>query len=329
MRHLTPVAGTGSLPTVEVPDHLLRVSDLAPESITALLDLAEVMKQDPHGWRGSLPGAVVGCLFAKPSTRTRVSMFAAADRLGMTAIVLDQADLQLGHGETVADTARVLSSYLDALTVRTYAHAIVEEMAAVATVPVVNALTDDHHPCQSLADLLALREHFGTLRGLRAAFIGDGRSNTCNSFLAACAASGMHLAIASPAEYATDETLLSGARTLAARTGGSVAMTTEPAEAARGAHALYAEVWVSMDNHGERRERADRLRAYRVDDALLTHADADAVALHCLPAVRGEEITASVLDGPRSLAWQQAANRLPTAQAVLHSFVTGARCGAV
>ncbi|MEU7640335.1 ornithine carbamoyltransferase [Streptomyces sp. NPDC059101] len=308
--------------TGKVPDDLLRVSDLDPETLAELLDLAAAMKQEPLGWERDLRGGAIGCLFEKPSTRTRVSLATAAHRLGMTAIVLNRDEMQLGHGETVADTARVLSSYLDAVTVRTYDHATVEQMAEAAAIPVVNALSDTHHPCQSLADLLALREHFGSLAGLTAAFLGDGASNTCNSFLAACAAAGMHLTIASPQGYPTDPDILGEAREVMAQTGGSVALTTEPVDAVRTAQAVYAEVWVPMDKPLERDERAVRLAPYRVDDALLAHAPREAVALHCLPAVRGEEITSEVLDGPRSLVWNQAANRLPTAQAVLHTLVT-------
>ncbi|MFC0601420.1 ornithine carbamoyltransferase [Streptomyces palmae] len=310
----------------EVPTDLLRVADLDPGALSRILELAGRMKQEPLGWRRSLDGAVLGCIFEKPSTRTRTSLAIAAHRLGMQALVMNRDELQLGHGETVEDTARVLSGYLDAIAIRTFAHEVVERMAAAAEVPVINALTDTHHPCQSLADLLALTEHFGGLTGLTAAFVGDGRSNTCNSFLAACAASGMHLAIASPACYTTDEDLLAEARAVMAVTGGSVRLTTEPAEAVRGAQAVYAEVWVSMDKRDkphERAERAERLARYRVDGALLAQAGPDAVAMHCLPAVRDEEITSEVLDGPRSLVWRQAANRLPTAQAVLHTLLTG------
>lgn len=311
--------------TGEVPDDLLRVSDLAPQTLVELLDLAEGMKEDPLGWERDLRGGAIGCVFEKPSTRTRVSLAAAAHRLGMAAIVLNREELQLGHGESVGDTARVLSSYLDAITVRTFDHATVEQLADAATVPVVNALSNTHHPCQSLADLLALREHFGTLAGMTAAFVGDGTSNTCNSFLAACAASGMHLTIATPPGYETDQEILSEARGLMAQTGGSVSLTTEPLEAVGAALAVYAEVWVPMDKGHEREERTERLAAYRVDDALLAHAPREAMAMHCLPATRGQEITSEVLDGPRSLVWRQAENRLPTAQAVLHTLITTAR----
>ncbi|MGW0765493.1 ornithine carbamoyltransferase [Streptomyces sp. NPDC002676] len=311
--------------TGKVPDDLLRVSDLDPQTLEGLLDLAEGMKQEPFGWERDLRGGAIGCVFEKPSTRTRTSLAVAAHRLGMAAIVLNREDLQFGHGETAADTARVLSSYLDAISVRTFDHTTVEQMADASTVPVINALSNTHHPCQSLADLLALREHFGTLEGMTAAFIGDGTSNTCNSFLAACAASGMHLAIATPPGYETDEDILGEARELMAQTGGSVSLITEPIDAVRAAQAVYAEVWVPMDRQQECAERMERLAAYRVDDALLAHAPREAVAMHCLPAVRGQEITSEVLDGPRSLVWRQAANRLPTAQAVLHTLIVTAR----
>ncbi|WP_246430565.1 ornithine carbamoyltransferase [Streptomyces rectiverticillatus] len=306
----------------KIPDHLLRVSDLDPGILPGLLDLAQAMKREPLGWADSLRGAAIGCIFEKPSTRTRVSLAVAAGRLGMPAVVVSRDELQLGHGETVADTARVLSSYLDAITMRTFEHEVVEEMAQASAVPVINALSNSHHPFQSLADLLALREHFGPLDGLTAAFIGDGRSNTCNSFLSACAASGMHLAIASPPGYQTDTEVLNEARETMAQSGGTVSLMTEPEEAVCNAQAVYAEVWVSMDKHHEAGERKTDLARYRVDEQLLAHAPRDAVALHCLPAVRDQEITSDVLDGPHCLAWHQAANRLPTAQAVLHTLIT-------
>ncbi|MGW7090228.1 ornithine carbamoyltransferase [Streptomyces sp. NPDC054871] len=318
------IAGSPAL-RGKIPDHLLRVGDLDPGVLPVLLDLAGGMKREPLGWADSLRGAAVGCVFEKPSTRTRVSLATAAQRLGMAAIVLNRDELQLGHGETVPDTARVLSSYLDAITVRTFEHSTVERVAESSSVPVINALTNSHHPCQSLADLMTLREHFGTLAGLRAAFIGDGKSNTCNSFLSACAASGMHLVIASPPGYETDADLLDEARHTADRSGGSVSLTTEPEDAVRDVQAVYAEVWVAMDKHHQAVERRTHLARYRVDDLLLGHAPQDAMVLHCLPAVRGQEITSDVLDGPRCLAWQQAANRLPTAQAVLHTLITTAQ----
>ncbi|MEU0939660.1 MULTISPECIES: ornithine carbamoyltransferase [unclassified Embleya] len=307
------------------PKDLLRVADLEPTALVDILELARRMKQDPLGWQDTLRGGAVGCVFEKPSTRTRVSLAVAAHRLGMTAVLLSREEMQLGHGESVADTARVLSSYLDAVTVRTHGHDVVEELADHASIPVVNALSNTHHPCQSLADLLALTEHFGSLRGLTAAFVGDARGNTCNSFTEACAATGMHLNIAHPPGYDPDPDVLARARATMRTTGGSVNVVIEPAEAVRGARAVYAEVWVPMDRKNESALRARVFASYRVDRELLAHADAEATVLHCLPAVRGEEITSDVLDGPRCLAWRQAANRLPTSQAVLHTLVTGSR----
>ncbi|MGC0416058.1 ornithine carbamoyltransferase [Embleya sp. AB8] len=320
-------ATAGAAPAAHgrMPDNLLRVADLDPTALALMLELSAAMKAEPLGWRAGLAGGAIGCIFEKPSTRTRVSLAVAAHRLGMTAVSLTREDMQLGHGETWADTARVLSSYLDAITVRTFEHRTVEQLAEVAAVPVINALSNDHHPCQSLADLLTLTEHFGALPGLTAAFIGDARGNTCNSFLEACAATGMHLVVASPASYDPDPELLASARRTVATTGGSVTTTTEPADAVRDAQVVYAEVWVPMDKPHEAHERAERFARHRVDHELLAHARPDTVVLHCLPAMRGQEITSDVLDGPNSLVWQQAANRLPTAQAVLHTLITERR----
>jgi ornithine carbamoyltransferase len=306
-----------------IPPDLLQVSDLDPFALSGVLDLARQMKQEPQGWQHSLNGAALGCIFEKPSTRTRVSLAVAAHRLGMTAITLSKNEIQLGSGESMSDTGRVLSSYLDSIALRTFDHAKVEQLADSASVPVVNALSNTHHPCQSLADLLTLAEHFGSLAGLTAAFIGDAQSNTCNSFIEACAGTGMHLIIASPPGHDIDENISAAACQTMAQTGGSVAFSADPMTAVRGAQAVYAEVWVPMDKPHERADRVRRFAPYRVDRELLAHADPDAVVLHCLPAVRGEEITSEVLDGPSSLAWNQAANRLPTAQAVLYTLITG------
>jgi ornithine carbamoyltransferase len=305
------------------PAGLLRISDLDATSLVGLLDLAARMKQQPLGWLRSLRGAALGCLFEKPSTRTRVSLAVAAHRLGMTTLVLNRDELQIGHGESWADTGRVLSGYLDALALRTFEHRTVERLAAAASVPVINALSNTHHPCQTLADLLTLRERFGGLAGLTVAFIGDGGSNICVSLLEAAALLGLRLIVASPPGFEVDPDLRTATRAGLARSGGSLRLTAEPAEAVRTAQAIYAEVWTPMDRASERAERARRLAAYRVDRALLAAAGEEAAVLHCLPARRGEEISSEVLDGPRSLAWRQAANRLPTTQALLHTLLTG------
>ena len=294
---------------------LLRIADLRPAELHRLLDLAAAMKADPRGWLDVMPGASIACYFAKPSTRTRVSFEAAVHRLGALPIMLRPDELQLGRGEPIADTARVLSSYCAAIVIRTFAQADVEEMATAASVPVINALTDDHHPCQALADLLTLRERFGRLEGLRVAYVGDG-NNVAHSLMEAAALAGFELTLACPPGYLPDADIARAA-------GPAVHLFRDPRDAVLGAHAVYTDVWVSMGDEQERARRMADLAAYRVDHALMSLAANDAVFLHCLPAHRGEEVAADVIDGPRSAVWQQAANRLPTEQAVLHALVTG------
>ena len=294
---------------------LLRIADLRPAELHRLLDLAAAMKADPRGWLDVMPGASIACYFAKPSTRTRVSFEAAVHRLGALPIMLRPDELQLGRGEPIADTARVLSSYCAAIVIRTFAQADVEEMATAASVPVINALTDDHHPCQALADLLTLRERFGRLEGLRVAYVGDG-NNVAHSLMEAAALAGFELTLACPPGYLPDADIARAA-------GPAVHLFRDPRDAVLGAHAVYTDVWVSMGDEQERARRMADLATYRVDHELMSLAANDAVFLHCLPAHRGEEVAADVIDGPRSAVWQQAANRLPTEQAVLHALVTG------
>ncbi|MFN8224875.1 MAG: ornithine carbamoyltransferase [Gaiellales bacterium] len=290
-----------------IPHHYLRVSDLDGAGISAALDLAAEMKARPHGFVEALRGDTVACFFEKPSTRTRVSFAAAAERLGMLPILLRPDELQLGRGETVADTAHTLSGYANAIVIRTFEQAIVEEIAAAATVPVINALTNEHHPCQALADVLTLRERFGRLEGLKVAFVGD-FDNVATSLAEAASALGFELLVSTPPGYEKD---VPGAT-----------VVHDPAEAVRDAHAVYTDVWVSMGDEGERERRLRDLAPYQVDDTLLAGARPDAVFMHCLPAHRGEEVAASVIDGPRSIVWQQAENRLPTEEALLYLLVT-------
>jgi ornithine carbamoyltransferase len=231
--------------------------------------------------------------------------------------------MQLGRGETIEDTARVLSSYLRAFAIRTFAHDDIVRFAAASSIPVINALSDDHHPCQALADLLTLREHKGRLRGLRVAYVGDG-NNVANSLMQAGALAGMHVLVATPPEFAPPSVLVHNAQVAARMTGGSVTLTNDPIAAATGADALYTDVWVSMgDDAASRDARRDALVPYRVDARLMRRADADAVFMHCLPAHRGEEVTADVIDGPRSVVFDQAANRLCTEQAVIVALIEG------
>ena len=281
---------------------LTRIRDWTAAELEAVLDLAEDLKtrqreREPHRL---LEGRTLGLLFRKHSTRTRVSLEVAAAQLGATALYLPAAELQLARGESVEDTARVLSGYLDALAIRTHAHAEVEAFAAAATVPVVNALTDEAHPLQALADLLTVRERFGTLEGLKVAWTGDG-NNVCVSLAEACALLEVEFACASPAGYEA----------------AGLDACADPREAARGAHVLVTDVWTSMGQEKETSARRATFAGYQLDDALLAEADPAAIVLHCLPAHPGEEIAADVLYGPRSAVWDEAENRLHTAKALL------------
>ena len=289
--------------------HLLRVSDLDAAQIERLLELAACMKASPTGWLGTLDGTTLACFFEKPSTRTRVSFAAAAQRLGMLPLLLRPDELQLGRGEPIADTARVLSSYVAGIVIRTFAQETIEQVAAAATVPVVNALSDEHHPCQALADLLTLQERFGRLEGLRLAYVGDG-NNVANSLIEAGALTGVEVVVAAPPGYGPT---VPGAE-----------VVEDPRVAVDGAHAVYTDVWVSMGEEGERERRLRELEPYRVDAELMALARPEAVFLHCLPAHRGEEVADEVIDGPQSVVWQQAANRLPTEEALLYGLIARA-----
>ncbi len=295
---------------------LLRLSDLSPAETLAILAEAARWRSLPRGAEEPLRGRVLGMLFRKPSTRTRLSFQAAVAQLGGQAVILDPEELQLSRGETVADTARVLSRYLDGILMRTFAQEEVEELARHASVPVINGLTDRTHPTQALADLLTLRERFGRWRGLRLAYVGDG-NNVCHSLLMAAALVGMDLAVASPPGYEPEPEEVRLAAAVAAGSGGRVEVGHDPVAAVAGAHAVYTDVWASMGREEEREERLRIFAPYRVDAALMARARPEAVFLHCLPAHRGEEVTADVLDGPRSLVWEQAENRLHVFKGIL------------
>jgi ornithine carbamoyltransferase len=300
---------TTTLTRTATTRHLLRISDLDGAEIRSLLELAEEMKQSPDGWIGALAGSTLACFFEKPSTRTRVSFAAAAHRLSMLPLLLRPDELQLGRGEPIADTARVLSGYAAGIVVRTFAQETIEQVAAAASVPVVNALSDEHHPCQALADLLTLRERFDGLAGLKLGYVGDG-NNVANSLVEAGRLTGVEVVVAAPPGYGPT---VPGAN-----------VVVDPREAVVGAHAVYTDVWVSMGEEADRERRLRELEPYRVDPALMALARPDAIFLHCLPAHRGEEVTDDVIDGPQSAVWQQASNRLPTEQALLYALIAGA-----
>ena len=307
---------------VAPPHHVLTLDELGPEGLRSLIDLTRRLKQDPASFRGRLAGGRVGMIFHKPSTRTRVSFESAAWTLGMLPSVLRADELQLGRGETVADTARTLSLYVDAIVIRTFAQALVEELAAAATVPVINALTNEHHPCQALADVMTLEEEFGDLAQVKLAFVGDG-DNVCVSLIQAAALGGFELRIATPPGYEPDPGIVAAARERAVATGGSILLTHDPVEAVLAADAVYADVWTSMGKESEGDARRHAFAGFRVDSSLMARASTAAIFLHCLPAHRGEEVTDEVIDGPASRVWPQAANRLHTETALLYAVITG------
>lgn len=297
---------------------LLDVAALPRPLVEALLELAATLKAKqragmPHRL---LRGKTLGLLFQKPSTRTRVSFEAGMNQLGGHALSLPMGDIQLSRGETVADTARVLSRYLDGIVVRTYDHATVEEWAREAAMPVINGLTDHSHPCQALSDLLTIQEHKGRLKGLTIAYVGDG-NNVANSLIEAAAKMGMRIAVGCPAGYQPDQHVVDRARLEGERTGAVIEVTDNPHLAVKEADVVYTDVWISM---GREREQARRLKAlspYQLNGRLLQRARHDAIVMHCLPAHRGEEITAEVLDGPQSVVIDQAENRLHMQKAIL------------
>jgi ornithine carbamoyltransferase len=297
--------------------HFTRVADLTPAGLRDLLELAVAVKDGREWCDDALRGETVACIFEKPSTRTRVSFAAAIARLGATPVDLTPQELQLGRGESIADTARSLSGYVAAIVIRTFAQKTVDELARWATVPVVNALSDEHHPCQALADLLTLEEAFGATAGLRLAFVGDGGDNVAHSLLEAGALAGLDVTIACPPRYAPDPAVVAEARLLAAQTGAELDVVDDPRLAVAGADAVYADVWASMGEESERAERRRALAPYQVTEELLALARPEAIFLHCLPARRGEEVAAAVIDGPQSAVWRQSANRRPTEEALL------------
>ena len=261
--------------------------------------------------------------FAKPSTRTRLSFGSAISHLGGVPEIVGPTELQLGRGETIEDTARVVSRYARAFVIRTFDDDDVQRFASAATIPVINALTDLHHPCQALADLLTLQQHFGELHGLKLAYLGDG-NNVAHSLMEACAIAGIDIAVATPVGYEPDARITDAATERAALSGAIVQVTHDPLVAAANANAVYTDVWLSMgDSEDERAIRTEALRSYQVNEAVMAEAAADAVFMHCLPAHRGEEVSARVIDGPASVVLDEAENRMHTAQALLIALLSG------
>jgi ornithine carbamoyltransferase len=303
--------------------HFLSLHDLSAAEVGGLFDLAARVKAAPGSYRAALAGKSLAMIFEKSSTRTRVSFEAGMVQLGGHGLFLSARDIQLGRGEPLSDTAQVLSRYVDGIMARTFAHQAVVELAAHASVPVVNGLTDELHPCQALADYFTLREVFGDLAGRKLAYVGDG-NNVAHSLLFGAAKAGMDVAVASPAGYRVRESYLAAARADAAAAGTRVEVTEDAAAAVAGASAVYTDVWASMGQEEEAAARRAAFAGWTVDAALMRRARPDAVFLHCLPAHRGEEVAAEVADGPQSRIFDEAENRLHVQKALLLWLLGGA-----
>ena len=302
---------------------LLRTRDLTPVDLVRVLERAERFRREPHHARELLRGESAVLYFNKPSTRTRISFETALARLGGMPIAVGPQDLQLGRGETIEDTARVISRYARVFVIRTYSDADVARFARAASIPVINALTDGHHPCQSAADVLTLRQKQGDLRRLKLAYLGDG-NNVAHSLIEACALCGGHIAVATPATHAPDAEVVAGARAIAERTGACIELTDRPEEAASGADAVYTDAWLSMGDPPQERElRLATFKPFQVDARIMGLARPGAIFMHCLPDHRGEEVTAEVVDGPHSVVFDQAENRLHTALAIVAELIEG------
>jgi ornithine carbamoyltransferase len=299
-----------------VTRNFLSVDDVTPEELEHLLDLAAEGKANPSRHATRLAGRAVALIFERPSTRTRVSFEVAVSSAGGHPVALSWAELQESHGETIEDTGRALSRYVDAIVLRTVGHERLEFLASAATVPVVNALSGFEHPTQCLADLLTVRERQGRLAGLTITYLGDG-NNVAHSLLLGGAMAGMHVRVATPVGFEPIPQVVHHAEEKARETGGSVLVTNDPAEAAAGADVLYTDVWASAEQEAESNERALVFPPYRIDADAVARAADDVIVLHCLPAHRGQEITDEVIDGPHSAVWDQAENRLHTQRALL------------
>lgn len=302
--------------TTKTINHLLTLEELTPSALDDLLELAAKVKRQPEAFQSALAGKKVALLFEKASTRTRMSFEVGVVELGGYPLFLSSSDLQIGRGEPLTDTIQVMSRYVDALMIRTYAHATVETLASAGSIPIINGLTDSHHPCQVLADLLTVEEVFGTRTGKTLTYIGDG-NNMAHSLMIGGALSGMHIRIASPEAYTVETEIFERANELAATTGGSVTLWQDPVAAAAGADVIYTDVFASMGQEAEAAERLTQFATFQVDASLMQQAKSDAIFLHCLPAHRGEEVTADVIDGPQSVVFDQAENRLHAQKALM------------
>ena len=299
-----------------IQEDFLSLKDYSTDEIMDLLNLAIELKKPENKYLPLLKGKVLGMIFEKSSTRTRVSFEAGMLQLGGNAMFLSSQDTQIGRGETIPDTGRVLSGYLDGLMIRTFHQSTVQELAEYSSIPVINGLTDDFHPCQVLADLMTILEHFGTLKGKKMAYIGDG-NNMANSLMIGAAKVGMDISIASPAAYAPTEEMVALAKDIAQYTGSTIEITESPEQAVAGSDVIYTDVWASMGQEQETIERLQHFQGFQVNEELVKHANEDYIFMHCLPAHREEEVTTAILEGPHSVIFQEAENRLHAQKAIL------------
>lgn len=297
--------------------HFLKDTDLTPQEQALVLDLAVAMKADRYGYKPLAGPQTVAVIFDKTSTRTRFSFHAGIAELGGNPLIVNPGEAQLGHKESISDTAQVISRMVSTIVWRTYAQSGLEEMARFSQVPVINALSDDYHPCQILADLLTIREHLGQLAGKTVTYVGDAANNMANSYLLGCATAGMHVRIAGPAGYLPAPSIVDEAEERASETGGSVLVTTDMAQALTGADVVITDTWVSMGQEDEKEARTRVFAPYTVDAQAMDKASPGAIFLHCLPAYRGYEVTAEVIDGPQSVVFDEAENRLHAQKALM------------
>ncbi len=293
-----------------MPKHCLSLMDLTKEEIEYLLDLAKRIKQKIKNGVDSKPlkNIILGMIFEKSSTRTRLSFEIGMKRLGGDAVFLSSKDIQLGRGETIEDTARVISRYVDIIMIRTFEHARIEKFAEASTVPVINALTDLLHPCQVLSDMFTIVEKLGKLKGIKIAYIGDG-NNMANSWVIAASIMGLDLAVATPKDYSVNGFFVDKAKDLCKKSGGNITITDDPFEAAKNAHVIYTDVWASMGQESQKGKKIELLKNYQVNRKLTEIADKNYIFMHCLPAHRGEEVTEEIIDGDHSVVWDEAENR--------------------
>lgn len=298
----------------------LKLMDFSSEEVAALIELADDMKKNKEKYFDSLKGQILGMIFEKHSTRTRVSFEAAMLQLGGNAMFLSSNDLQVGRGETIEDTGKVLSGYLDGIMIRTHSHSRIEALAEAASIPVINGLTDLYHPCQALADLLTVYEFKGGFKGNKMVYVGDG-NNVAHSLMIASVMVGMDFTLTAPKGYEADAQVIQFAQKISEQTGAELAFIENPLEAVKGADFIYTDVWTSMGQEEEAKERLQVFAPYQVNDELMAEANPDCKFMHCLPAHREEEVSASVMDGEKSVVFQQAENRMHAQKAVLYSLM--------